>query len=381
MPLPAVSVIIPTHNRASYVVQAVESVHQQTFSDYEIVVVDDGSSDTTQQLLKHYVGNRFLYLRSDHNVGLAAARNLGIQAAHGKFIAFLDDDDLWQPEKLARQIEIFERIPDAALVHSGYRIIEPDGSTRDVQPSVRGQAYRQLLAWNSIAASSVIIRADAVQEEISFDEQLSGCADWDLWLRIARHHHIDYCAKPLLLYRLHPENMHKSTKIMEQDTFRILEKNAPFLTQTEYLHLRSSHGVRLAKEYYEAGSLQESVRLLGQALVWNPSYPMLIHGLPVREQEHLITEALKWLCSQEQISPLSGKYRYASVLQYHALAWAYYHCGLMQDFRRCIRKIYRHTTLKLKFRLLQVYLKSFLGKRVSDNLHKFRTGIFLRKSC
>lgn len=379
MAVPAVSVIIPTYNRASYVLQAIESVRRQTFSDYEIIVVDDGGFDATRKLLVQYAGERFLYLRADHNVGLAAARNLGIRAARGKFIAFLDDDDLWHPEKLFRQIETFERTPDAALLHSGYRVIGPDGSARDVQPKARGRAYRQLLAWNSIAASSVIIRTD-IAPEIFFDERLSGCADWDLWLRIARCHHIDYCAEPLVFYRLHSENMHKNTAVMEQDTFRILEKNAPFLTQTEYSRLRSSHAVRIAKAYYDAGVQQESIRLLGQALVWDPSYPLLMRGLPVHEQERLITEALQWVCLHEQVSHHSRTYQSAARLQYHVLAWAYYNHGSMEDFRRCIREVFRHALLKPPLRLLVPYLKSFFGKRISDTLHRVRTKIFLCKT-
>ena len=127
---PVVSVVLPTYNRAALLPRAVESVIAQTYGDWELIVVDDGSTDETAAVVSAYgtkLGDRFVYLRQE-NRGSSAARNRGIEASRGRFVAFLDSDDEFAPTKLARQLALFERYPQLGLVYSDYSIVETDGA-------------------------------------------------------------------------------------------------------------------------------------------------------------------------------------------------------------------------------------------------------------
>ncbi|MCX8043093.1 MAG: glycosyltransferase [Desulfobacterota bacterium] len=370
---PRISVIVPTCNRPSFLMHALESIRRQTFTDYEIIVVDDGDNDVTHRLLEPSCGERFLYLHTNRR-GLAAARNIGMQAARGHFFAFLDDDDQWLPGKLSAQIAVLERCPEVALVHCGYRIVnDNDKPIKEVRAEARKWAYQQLLAWNSIAASSVILRSEAARTSGGFDEQLSGCADWDLWLRIARDHPIEYCDEILTLYRIHGNNMHKNIAGMERETFLILEKHAMHLAREQYTSLRATHAVRLARDYYRVGNRAACLRLLTDALLEDPTCSLLMHELSVEEQEHLIGDALSTLRSAIHDTQQHRTYQRAAAKQYHLLAWVYYHQNRMADFRRCLRNVFQYRFPHIPFRLLVPYLKSFFGKRVSDALHTLRT--------
>jgi glycosyltransferase involved in cell wall biosynthesis len=174
---PLVSVIIPTYDARQYVCDAIDSALAQTYRDTEIIVVDDGSSDATGELLQHKYGNRIGYLYKE-NGGPASARNLGIRNSRGEFIAFLDADDLWLPEKLEKQLAVFDE--DTLLVGCGENSLN-DGSVERID-------FETFAIKNRFANSGVVIRRAALEKVGMFDERQEFIAveDWDMWLRLSK---------------------------------------------------------------------------------------------------------------------------------------------------------------------------------------------------
>jgi glycosyltransferase involved in cell wall biosynthesis len=216
----AVSVVIPTYNCARYVAEAVESVLAQTFADFETIVVNDGSTDNTEQVLEPY-RDRILYV-AQPNRGLSAARNAGIRASSGRHIAFLDSDDQWYPSKLARQVEVLSAHPDYAAVHTDSSAIDAAGvlRRRAVNPgrqSKNGMVFDEFFANNTCVAliSSVLITRECLDAVGLFDERYYGCQDWDLFLKVSAAYPIWYIAEPLVKYRLTPNSLSRGNIVKD----------------------------------------------------------------------------------------------------------------------------------------------------------------------
>lgn len=189
---PKVSVIIPTYKRAHLVTRAIASVRNQTFQDFEIIVVDDCSPDDTKSAVMAVGDPRIRYLRHERNKGLPSGRNTGIAAAHGEYIAFLDDDDSWLPEKLERQLHVVDgygAVLCGALINGEYIKI------------FRGKevSLDDLRKGNEFDPSSLLVDA-SILRQVGFDESLRQGEDWDAFIRLAQVCRIRYLAEPLLLY-------------------------------------------------------------------------------------------------------------------------------------------------------------------------------------
>jgi O-antigen biosynthesis protein len=200
---PSVSVIVPTYQRAHCVVRAIESALAQTFTDLEVLVIDDGSTDGTDAAVTSIGDSRVRYIRLSHNAGVAAARNRGMRESRGRYLAFLDSDDIWFPDKLARQIELFEQADDAlGLVYGGVERHDGQGTIEATRPTHRGRLFRQLLERNVIhgGGSNVMIPRHVVARVGFFDESLPAIEDYDYWLRIARDHEIDFVDQVVMRY-------------------------------------------------------------------------------------------------------------------------------------------------------------------------------------
>jgi O-antigen biosynthesis protein len=200
---PRVSVIVPTYNRADVLPRAMRSVLAQTWTDFELLVVDDGSTDTTRTVVTGLEDVRVRYLQQPSNGGVAAARNRGLREARGDFIAFLDSDDEWLPDKLAAQLAVFETAPpDVGLVYTGVECVLQDGRRRVDLPEARGDVYREMLGRNVIhgGGSNVLMRRNVVATVGFFDEGLRAIEDYEYWLRVTRFFAIDYVAAPLIRY-------------------------------------------------------------------------------------------------------------------------------------------------------------------------------------
>lgn len=216
-----VSVIIPTFNRSRQVTRAVSSVLYQTFRDKEIIVVDDGSTDDTSQRLAQFNG-RITLLRHPVNRGVSAARNTGIRASDAPFIAFLDSDDYWLPEKLAVQVAYFQRHTDLVAcqtqeiwIRRGRRV---NPQKKHFKPS--GDIFIPSLRRCLVSPSAAMLRSSLLTETGLFDETLPACEDYDLWLRISCRHPIDLIDRPLVVKEGgHPDQL--SMRYAGMDRFRI----------------------------------------------------------------------------------------------------------------------------------------------------------------
>jgi len=218
--MPKVSVIIPTHNRAAWLPEAVASVLSQTYQDYELLVVDDASQDHTFEALAPYL-SRLKYLRLPQQKGVSTARNLGIAAARGEWLAFLDSDDLWRPAKLARQMEFLEAHPELLIcqteeiwLRNGRRINPPQHCRK-----LSGHIFLPSLERCLISPSAVILHRRLLDEVGPFDEALPAAEDYDLWLRITCRHPVGLVPEFLVIKRGgHPDQLSRQWGL---DRFRI----------------------------------------------------------------------------------------------------------------------------------------------------------------
>lgn len=202
-----VSVIIPTHNRAKLLERAIKSVLEQTYANFEIIVVSDGSTDETDLIMQKYKNQdaRIKYISYYPAKGANHARNIGIKAAEGEYIAFLDDDDEWMPKKLELQIQEFVKNDRIGLVYTGIQIIYHRDNGKDIMyyslPKKRGNLSKDILINNWIGTtSSVIIKKTIFEKVGGFDETLKALQDYDLWIRVCQVAEVGAVSEPLVRY-------------------------------------------------------------------------------------------------------------------------------------------------------------------------------------
>lgn len=204
--MPTVSVIIPTYNRANFLMRAVKSVYQQTFKDFEVIIVDDGSTDETQQCLPT-LGFQFCYKYLPHSGIPAYVRNEGIKEARGDYVAFLDDDDTWLPDKLERQMELAEKYPYVVLFSSNaysqsYHSNQAGELYLQIHDQKLGNLFWDLINDNFVITSTVLVERAILNHLGGFnqDQRLIGIEDYEMWLRVARDSDILFDPKPLAIY-------------------------------------------------------------------------------------------------------------------------------------------------------------------------------------
>jgi len=204
---PLVSVVIPTRNRAQYILQALDSVFAQTFTNYEIIVVDDGSTDSTKELLDSLKQKGTIRYEPQEWKGVSAARNYGVRLARAPYIAFLDSDDLFLPTKLEKQLRVFSLKKNLGFVHCNFSKFDNQGRDLGVRDTSRfqGQIYpNMLLEWSVLMAMPcMLMRADAIREVGGFDEQMTWAEDLDLWRRIACRYPVGIVSEVLVKVRVH----------------------------------------------------------------------------------------------------------------------------------------------------------------------------------
>jgi len=216
--MPIVSVIIPTHNRNRFLRSAIESVLNQTFQAFEIIVVDDASSEDVQGIVEGFHDIRIKCIHHEINKGEAGARNTGIMHAEAKYIAFLDDDDTWLPEKLKSQLDVLENSTlKVGGIYSGYiakDCADPRKSFTKI-PIKRGDIYKDLLVQNSIGTpSTVVVRRTCIETAGLFDENIFYGVDHDFYLRIAKNFHFECIAEPLVNYSIHENRLSSNPEIV-----------------------------------------------------------------------------------------------------------------------------------------------------------------------
>ena len=222
---PQVSVIIPTYNRGWILKEAVGTALAQEFDDLELILVDDGSTDNTREILKDYAED--LIVLSQNNRGVSAARNRGIAEACAPLIAFLDSDDLWKPQKLSRQVDFFRSEPDALICQTEEIWIR---NGKRVNPKKRhlkfsGMIFKHCLGLCLVSPSAVMVRRELFDRVGLFDESLPACEDYELWLRVSCRYPVHLIDEPLIIKRGgHADQLSKAAGL---DRYRIaaIKKN------------------------------------------------------------------------------------------------------------------------------------------------------------
>lgn len=226
---PSVSVVLPTYNRADVIGRAIESVLEQTYTDFELIVVDDASSDGTDGVIEGLDNDRIRYVKHDENRGAAAARNTGIRMADGDIVAFQDSDDEWAEEKLARQVAVFENTDSSVgVVYTGaWR--KRDGSQTyipgdGVHPK-EGNVQESLLEQNFVTPQAAAIRAECFDRVGTFDERLPPLEDWELWIRISEQYEFRFVDEPLVTAYLRGDSISKDDERKVRARERIVRKH------------------------------------------------------------------------------------------------------------------------------------------------------------
>ncbi len=251
--MPKISVIIPTYNRAHIVCETIDSVLAQTYKNYEIIVVDDGSEDNTKEILKKY-GEKIIYIYQK-NKGLPAARNTGIKHMKGEYAAFVDSDDLFLPTKLEEQMNVFDQNPEIAVVSTMAELIDDDAhKLAGYKPQAFNSCdFKGILESNFVVMSSTIVKKNVLLAVDMFDETLKTCEDWDIWIRILAEYKLYYLEKPLLKYRISADAMSKNLLKIYEGELMMLNKfqkkyNNPEQIKLVDARLQITH-YQLAQEY------------------------------------------------------------------------------------------------------------------------------------
>jgi len=251
--LKEISVIIPTHNGYSrgFLNEAIQSVLNQTFQDFELIIVDDGSTDLTSQLCKKFLSNNVFYI-FQNNKGLAVARNTGILNSKGSYICFLDDDDIWEYCKLEKQYNFFKNISDSqvGMVFTSIILIDEKGKEiNSISHYADGNIFNDLLFNNIIdAPSSVMIKKEVFSKVGLFREEMKYVEDYELWLRIAKNFNIYSLNEFLVKYRIHSNQMTRNNKKMEfynlMALFLNLENEDDKIADLSYKFLFSEYAIK-----------------------------------------------------------------------------------------------------------------------------------------
>ncbi|MEA1984387.1 MAG: glycosyltransferase [Euryarchaeota archaeon] len=225
---PTISIIMNCLNCSRYLKEAIDSIYQQTYTNWEIVFWDNASTDHSAEIARSY-DDRLRYFCSENTVPLGHARNFAIERARGKYIAFLDCDDRWLPDKLERQIRIFEDRKDVALLYSDSYIVDSSGNRMktafDSENPERGMIFNGLLSkYNFIPLLTVLIKKDVLDEVGYFNPDYNVAEEYDLFLRIAHIHSIDYIDRPLAEYRVHENNLSFSQDIGIREELEIMDR-------------------------------------------------------------------------------------------------------------------------------------------------------------
>ncbi|MGL4503387.1 MAG: glycosyltransferase [Planktothrix sp.] len=240
--MPLVSVVIPAYNAGKTIISTVDSVLKQTLYDFEIIVINDGSTDSTLKTLDTIKDDR-LKVFSYPNAGVSVARNRGITHATGEYIAFLDADDIWVADKLEAQVKALLANPEAGLAYSWTDYIDEEG--KFLYPGdriqVNGNVYENLLVHNFVdSGSNVLIKRQALSEVGEFDSSINTAADWDMWLRLAERYDFVAVPKPQILYRISQTSMSANLDLQKEQCLKVLDKACAKLPDSlKYLKKKS----------------------------------------------------------------------------------------------------------------------------------------------
>jgi glycosyltransferase involved in cell wall biosynthesis len=256
---PFISVIIPTFNRLELLKETVASVRNQTFRNFEIIVVNDGSSDGTAEWLGSQPD---LHALNQENSGIAASRNNGARVGRGRWLAFLDHDDLWAPEKLAVQAEFVKSNPEVALVAARHVRLGKKFRGSGQGRWTKGDLFVEEYSRSFIHTSSVMIRRDVFEEIEGFPTCYRFADEFDVWLKIASTYPLAYVDEPLVFIRLYESNTSHNRVGVRTDTYDILMKHydPQRIPRRVFLKTLSDHDISFGRAYVKAGDLGEAMK-------------------------------------------------------------------------------------------------------------------------
>jgi glycosyltransferase involved in cell wall biosynthesis len=273
LPIPRVSIVIPTYNGLKFLPQTIASVMAQTFQNFELLLIDDGSSDgtaewvaqvnqaqslqaesinTTDHQIDRQTGHQIRFFQQQRG-GVSAARNLGIQNAVGEFVAFLDADDLWVPTKLAHQVDYLTQHPQVGLVHGWIALMDEAGTLtgRVLSSRPEDSSLAHLLTKNSVACQTVMVRRSCFEQAGVFDAKADTVEDWDVWMRVAKFYPIAVLPEVLAHYRQVETSLSRSHERMAPIYEYVIEKNYAFC-RDELIRLGLDDRTLKAKSYASA---------------------------------------------------------------------------------------------------------------------------------
>ena len=272
-----VSVIITTHNRTTDIVlRAIHSVEAQTYGMYEIILVDDSNStfEYRDELKSYILTNHkdIRYIQNEHCLGACVARNIGLNVANGEYVAFLDDDDEWLPNKLATMMVSFEHDNEVALVYCNELIVY-DESEKEIivhRKNLNGYVYEQLLMTNYIGSTSIpIIKKSRLLDIGGFDPLMESAQDYDVWLRLSKKNKICFVDVPLIKYHIHSgEQISKNIQKRINGLKRLYDKNIVAILENDNVFWKRN--IIMAPLYAEQGNVINALKCWCKAVKKNP---------------------------------------------------------------------------------------------------------------
>ena len=214
MSITNVSIIMPAYNSSRWISDSIQSVFEQNYVQWELLIVDDGSTDNTKNIVKDFLNDKRIKYFYQDNYGPAVARNLGISKASGKYLAFLDSDDLWKPNKLELQLNYLKNNPDCCLIHTNYSTFE--SNTQNSKPFRQTPWFsnwdenERLLMFDTIGTLTVFTKTQLIKNLGGFRNDFHGTEDWDLWIRVSKEGKISKLHDNTAYYRIHPEGISQS---------------------------------------------------------------------------------------------------------------------------------------------------------------------------
>lgn len=396
--------MIPAYNQAKFLKEAIQSVLLQSFHDYEIIVVDDGSTDETRFVANQF--GSFVHYIYQANKGLGAARNTGIQNARGRYIAFLDSDDLWMPEFLDSMVGLATANPDGSVFYCSARYMDEEGHALPqlIEPKLDGSSgmYESLVKANTLIPSTVVLLRTVIVAEGLFDQTstaIHGCEDWDLWLRLAPHYRFVSTSKCLVRYRVHGGSFSADPGKMQRAAMAVIQKHFGLddgspkqwerIKQIAYGGVYRYNAWTYVVKQNNWEACMQSVR---QALLADPatcvdfdlfydlamgSQPMGMRGTSFKIDLNANISYIDRLLSQLFDSPAPSEVR---LLRKQTYGTAYFTIGLVayqiDELTLCrkylLKALFFRPDLWRDPRTARNLIKSFLGRRLLCSLRKFR---------
>jgi glycosyltransferase involved in cell wall biosynthesis len=380
---PVVSIIIPNYNHGQYITDAIDSVLSQSYHKFEIIVVDDGSTDNSREIVAQY-GDKVNYIWQE-NQGLSAARNTGILAARGELIGLLDADDLLEPDFLSTLVSVLSETPNADAVYCSAQFVDannislPQKTCEVVSPD---QLYETLLDGGFFPPLCMLAYKYCYIQEGMFDIAFQGCADWDMWLKISKKFTVIGLSIPLARYRILPKSMSSDPQYMLNDRLAVIEKHLGHLSSyskqraygrsyltstTEYLQYGDEHKAN----YYFQKMVNADAGLLTQQ---NTFYELGCGDQPKGQRGNLT--ALNLEHNTQVLERLLDKlfsdesFGYLQDQKNEIYANAYFTLGLIaynkSDMTSCRRYLIKALSFRPNIRYVRrigfLYLKSLLGR-------------------